>query len=80
MTPEMRSIKLRKLSETEGYEHLYELFAAAASDSVSPAICCNPENPECDYTADMEPDQDRGWCEECQSGTMVSALVLGGLI
>jgi hypothetical protein len=80
MTPEMRSVKLRKLSDAEGYEQLNELFAAAASDSVSPAICCNPENPECDYTADMEPDQDRGWCEECQSGTMVSALVLGGLI
>jgi histidinol-phosphate/aromatic aminotransferase/cobyric acid decarboxylase-like protein len=80
MTPEMRSVKLRKLSETEGYADLDELFEAAASDSVSPAICCNPENPECDYTADMEPDQDRGWCEECRSGTMVSAHVLGGLI
>jgi hypothetical protein len=80
MTPEMRSVKLRKLSETGGYADLDELFEAAASDSVSPAICCNSENPECDYTADMESDQDRGWCEECQSGTMVSALVLGGLI
>jgi hypothetical protein len=80
MTPAMRSVKLRRLSEAEGYVNVDELVAAAASDSVSPAICCNPENPECDYTAEMEPDQDRGWCEECQSGTMVSALRLGGLI
>jgi hypothetical protein len=28
--------------------------------------------------AEMEPDQHRGWCEECQRPTMVSALVLGG--
>jgi hypothetical protein len=47
---------------------------------VCPAICCNPDNPECDYTAEMEPDQDRGWCEECERGTLVSGLVLGGLI
>ena len=80
MTPEMRRDKLRKLSVTAGHVDLDGLFAARASDSVSPAICCNPENPECDSTADMEPDQDRGWCEECRSGTMVSALVLGGLI
>jgi len=50
------------------------------SDSVSPAICCNPENTDCDYTAEMEPDQDRGWCEECNANTVVSALVLAGLI
>ena len=80
MTPEMRSAKLRKLSEVEGYTSLDELLAAAATDSISPAICCNPDKPECDYTAEMEPDQDRGWCEECQRGTVVSALVLGGLI
>ena len=80
MTPEMRNAKLRKLSEAEGRKNIEELFAAAATDSVSPAICCNPDKPECDCTAEMEPDQDGGWCEECQRGPMVSALVLGGLI
>jgi len=29
---------------------------------------------------EMEPDQDRGWCEVCERGTLVSGLVLGGLI
>ena len=28
----------------------------------------------------MEPDQDRGWCEMCEKGTLVSGLVLGGII
>ena len=80
MTPEMRKAKLGKLVELEGFEDENELFAAAMIDSVSPAICCNPNNPDCDYTAEMEPDQDRGWCEMCEAGTLVSGLVLGGLI
>ena len=80
MTPEMRRAKLAKLREIEGFEDDNDFFAAAISDSVCPAICCNPDNPECDYTEEKEPDSREGWCEECQAGTMVSALVLGGLI
>ena len=80
MNPEMRRTKLAKLCEIEGFADENELFAAAISDSVCPAICCNPESPGCDYTAEMEPDQDRGWCEMCERGTLVSALVLGGII
>jgi hypothetical protein len=78
MSPEMRRAKLRTLCETEGYEDENDLFASAMTDSVCPAICCNPDNPECDYTEEKEPDSRDGWCEECQRGTMVSALVLGG--
>jgi hypothetical protein len=80
MSPEMRATKLAKLCEIGGFADENELFAAAIADSVCPAICCNPENPECDYTAEMEPDQDRGWCEICGTDTMVAALVLGGII
>ena len=80
MTPEMRRAKLSKLLEFEGFEDENDLFAAAISDSVCPAICCNPDNPDCDYTEEKEPDSRDGWCEECQRGTMVSALVLGSII
>ena len=80
MTPAMRRAKLAMLIEIEGFDDQDALFAAVISDSVSPAICCNPEAPECDYTAEMEPDQDRGWCEECSANTVVSALVLAGMI
>jgi histidinol-phosphate/aromatic aminotransferase/cobyric acid decarboxylase-like protein len=72
--------KLAQLALLEGFADENELFVAAISDSVCPAICCNPDNPECDYTAEMEPDQDRGWCEVCGAGTLVSGLVLGGII
>jgi histidinol-phosphate/aromatic aminotransferase/cobyric acid decarboxylase-like protein len=80
MSPEMRRAKLAKLVELEGFEDENGLFAAAIADSVSTAICCNPANPDCNYTAEMEPDQDRGWCEGCERGTLVSGLVLGGII
>jgi hypothetical protein len=80
MSPEMRRAKLRTLCETEGYEDENDLFAAAMADTVCPAICCNPDNPDCDYTEEKEPDSRDGWCEECGRGTMVSALVLGGII
>ena len=52
-------------------------MAAAVGDSVSPAICLNDG---CDYTTEMEPDQDRGWCEACRTNTVASALVLAGII
>jgi hypothetical protein len=69
--------KLQKLVEIEGFKDDISLFEAAVADSVCPAICMNDG---CDYTAEMEPDQDRGWCEVCGTNSMKSALVLGGLI
>ena len=50
---------------------------AATRDSVCPAICVTEG---CDYTTDMEPDQDAGYCEVCGGYTVTSALVLAGLI
>jgi hypothetical protein len=73
----VRAAKLAKLVELEGFEDENELFAAAMSDSVSPAICLNEG---CDYTAEMEPDQREGWCEACGTNTVVSALILAGII
>jgi hypothetical protein len=71
--------KLATLAQTEGFPTIDDLLQAAALDSVSPAICVNRNNPQCNYTCEMEPDQDRGWCEEC-SRNMKSALVLAGII
>jgi hypothetical protein len=80
LSDKQSAAKLRRLCEIEGFDDETALFAAAMSDSVCPAICCNSDNPDCDYTAEMEPDQDRGWCEVCERGTLVSGLVLGGII
>jgi hypothetical protein len=69
--------KLDRLLAIEGYDDVVDLFAAVLSDSVSPGICINPD---CDYTTEVEPDQDRGWCESCGTQTVKSALILAGLI
>jgi len=50
---------------------------SATIDSVVPGICTNEG---CDFTAEYEPDQDAGWCEECDTGTVASALILAGVI
>jgi hypothetical protein len=72
-----RKAKLAKLLEIEGYENIVQLGEAVFSDAVSPAICANEG---CSYTCEMEPDQDQGWCDECGTNSMVSAMVLAGLI
>jgi hypothetical protein len=77
LTPEIRQEKLAKLLTAEGYGKLEDLAQATLSDSVSPAICVEPD---CDHTAEMEPDQDAGFCENCGKNTVVSALVLAELI
>ena len=69
--------KLQKLLEIEGYTNRTELLTANIIDSVCPAICMNEG---CNYVCEMEPDQDRGWCEECHTNSMKSALVLAGVI
>jgi len=74
---EKRRIKLSQLIEMEGFESEEALLAAVITDSVSPAICLNDG---CEYTAEMKPDQDRGYCEACGTNTMVSVLILAGII
>ena len=69
--------KLDKLLDIEGYDNFGEMAAAVFSDSVSPGICMNDG---CDYTTEVEPDQDRGWCEACSTNSVKSALVLAALI
>jgi hypothetical protein len=71
-----KAAKLMKLCEVEGLS-TEKLFAAALMDVVCPAICMTEG---CDHTAEMEPDQREGYCEACGGQTMVSGLVLAGLI
>jgi hypothetical protein len=63
--------------EIEVYESIEQLAQAILSDSVSPAICMNED---CNFTCEMEPDRDAGYCEECRTNSMQSALILAGLI
>ena len=73
----LRKTKLAKLLEIEGYESVEDLIEAVFSDSVSPAICMNED---CNFTCEMEPDQNAGYCEERHTNTMKAAPVLAGII
>ena len=68
--------KLDLLADIEGME-VMEMLEQATFDSVSPGICMTPG---CTYTTEVEPDQPHGWCEECNKGTVKSALLLAGII
>lgn len=71
-----RSKKLEQLCEIEGMDEM-ELLGEATGDSVCPGICSNPD---CDYTCTVEPDAANGYCEVCDTNTVVSALQLAGII
>ena len=73
ITAEERRAKLAKLIEIEGFSSIEELVQAVLSDTVSPAVCMNDG---CDFTCEMEPDQDADYCEECHTNSMQSALIL----
>lgn len=73
----LRSEKLQKLVEIEGFADDLALIEASMTDRACPAICMNPD---CSYTEEMEPDQREGWCPECGTNTMKSGLILAGII
>lgn len=54
-----------------------EFVEEYALSDVVPGICMNPD---CDYTAEVEPDEREGWCEECETRSVRSGIVLAGLI
>jgi hypothetical protein len=67
--------KLLILCEEEGYSDPVQMLEECMNDSTVPAICTN-----CDATSYMEPDQEKGFCENCGNNSVVSCLVLAGLI
>lgn len=69
--------KLQELTEIYGFEDPLNFLEDYITDSICPGIC---ENEECDYTTEVEPDCTSGWCEECQSNTVVSGMILAGII
>ena len=71
----LRKKKLKQLADLEG-QGVMSMLDEASTDSVAKAICIHTE---CDYTCEMEPDQDRGWCPECKANTVQSCLMLYGL-
>jgi len=71
-----RAYGLLDLLEAEGWgEDLAGFLDETGLDSVVPGICWG-----CGHVACVEPDQQKGWCEECKRGSIRSALILAGVI
>lgn len=68
--------KITLLVEQYGMS-INELLEEYGTDSVAPGICMNPR---CGFTAEYEPDQREGWCEECDTPSVRSILILMGVI
>lgn len=68
--------KLALLEEEYGMS-TDELLEEYRTDSVAPGICMNPG---CEFSAEYEPDQWEGWCDECDTPSVRSLLVLMGVI
>jgi hypothetical protein len=77
LSNEERRHKLDELAEDGGHPSVGAMLEDSVTDSVTPAICAEPD---CDFTTEMEPDQDAGYCEACGKNSVASALVLAGLI
>jgi hypothetical protein len=54
--------KLDQLASAWGMS-VSELIETYALDEVVPGICMNPS---CTHSTEVEPDQQKGWCEECE--------------
>jgi hypothetical protein len=67
--------QLAKIAAAAGFPTIDAMLEHTAADSVCPGICMT-----CDFVSDVEPDQDKGWCENCDGNTVQSALVIAGLI
>ena len=82
LTREVKAAKLEALAFEEGgdednlKETVYRLLEEATYDE--PLGICSNEN--CTYYTVVEPDQDKGWCEHCETNTVVSCLILGNIV
>jgi hypothetical protein len=67
--------RLLKICEGWGYRDVPELVDRYLFKDTCPAICL-----ECGSIVEKDADQRAGWCCHCDDDTMVSALVLAGLL
>ena len=66
---------LTELLDEYGCADMYDFLETYGHDSCVPGICT-----KCGTSYEYEPDQDRGWCSNCESNTVVSGLILIGVI
>jgi hypothetical protein len=75
--PPLSHVKLVRLAELTGFPTKEALLSQYINDVVVPGICINPG---CDFTANVQADQEEGYCEAEGTPTVESCLVIAGLI
>jgi len=71
----MKKYGMDELLEEYGMDDIMQFISEFGHDSIVPGICT-----ECGASYEYEPDQDKGFCEECGSNTVVSGLILMGVM
>jgi len=69
------SEKLEQLCKLEGLSENM-LLKRAVMEDVCSGICMNDD---CDYVTECEPDASKNYCEECNTHTVTSCLILAGI-
>lgn len=67
---------LRRLADETGFDSIGEMLETATMEEVCPGICVACR----DYTTDVEPDQECGYCENCGADMVKSCLILAGVM
>ena len=70
-------LSLQEVADIYGYEDEMDMLEDCVTDSLVPC-CCRNDN--CEYTTELEPDCTNGWCEECREGSLVSVLIMAGIM
>ena len=69
--------KLEDLLTIESFKDQDSFIEEYHMSETVPGICMSPS---CDYTTLVEPDQSAGWCEDCERNSVISGLILAGVI
>jgi hypothetical protein len=76
MTRNQELLTLLNKEYGDGSDDPFNMLRDAVADSVCPGICV-----KCEATfEEVEPDTATYWCEQCQENSVVSCLVLAGII
>jgi len=69
--------KAKTLAKEYGFDNTTDFALDVGFESIVPGICMNPG---CDASYEYEPDQDRGWCSECETNSVKSILILTDIL
>ena len=79
LTRSERRRKLQRLAELLNFMTVDEMFDAVVTDVSCPGICTNVV-PWCEYNTDVAIDERSGYCPNCGTNSVQSALVLTGAL